>query len=87
MTGLYERIHSDNLAWRDWFRRQGVEPYEITYEGLVSDPGATVRSIAAWHRGSVPASREPSSPHRRQADETNQNRATALRDALARARD
>lgn len=86
LTCLYERIHSANLAWRDWFRRQGVEPYEITYEGLVSDPGATVRGIADWHRASVPASWEPSSPHRRQADETNQEWSTALRDALARPR-
>ena len=86
MTDLVETIREDNAAWRDWFHRQDLEPHEVTYEGLVSDPRGTVHGIAARLRVSVADSWEPRSPHRRQADQTNADWAAALRDALERPR-
>jgi LPS sulfotransferase NodH len=87
MADLFKTIHEDNEAWRDWFHRQDVAPYEVTYEGPVSEPRATVHGIAAGLGVAVAASWKPSSPHRRQADQVDDDWAQTLRGELAHADD
>ena len=32
-------------AWRDWFAREGITPFEQTYEALSADPVGTIRTL------------------------------------------
>ncbi|WEX86658.1 Stf0 family sulfotransferase [Sinorhizobium garamanticum] len=40
-----DRFTSDDLDWRDWFKSQRIEPLQITYETLSSNPIETLREI------------------------------------------
>ena len=42
-------------AWRDFFRRNGIEPLELTYEEVSADLAAAVRRILEWLGHEVPA--------------------------------
>ncbi|MFF4616140.1 Stf0 family sulfotransferase [Nonomuraea jabiensis] len=83
MRRLLETIRQHNRAWESWFHSQGVSPHEVTYEQLVGDPGAVVEGIAARLRIDVPPGWQPTSTHRKQADEVNEKWALALRTSLA----
>jgi len=79
ITALLATIAEHNAAWRAWFTRYGVTPYEITYERLTADPAGTTRGILA-HLGLDPAAARPIRPrHRRQADHLNRDWATRYR--------
>lgn len=82
MKGLVRTIRDHNAAWRSWFDRQEVQPFLVTYEQLVHDGRTTVESIAGRLGVEVPAGWEPSSPHRKQADDVNAYWAAALQVAL-----
>jgi LPS sulfotransferase NodH len=32
-------------AWRDWFAANSIMPFELTYEDLSADPGATLARV------------------------------------------
>jgi trehalose 2-sulfotransferase len=38
-------IDEHNCAWRDWFKRVGVDPYEITYEQLAAAPVPVISAL------------------------------------------
>jgi LPS sulfotransferase NodH len=35
---LLEEVRADEAAWDDWFGRQGIEPFALTYEALTAAP-------------------------------------------------
>ena len=77
LTALLDTIAEHNAAWRAWFARYGITPYEITYERLTEDLTGTTRGVLA-HLGLDPATAQSIKPrHTRQADAL--NRAWALR--------
>ncbi|WP_033057226.1 Stf0 family sulfotransferase [Sinorhizobium arboris] len=41
----YDRFTAYDREWRHWFASQGIEPLQITYETLSSDPIETLREI------------------------------------------
>jgi trehalose 2-sulfotransferase len=49
------RIDAHNRAWRRWFETNGVEPFRLTYEQLVSDPSGEARRILEFVGVDVPA--------------------------------
>jgi LPS sulfotransferase NodH len=68
---LLGTIAGHNAAWRDWFTRHGVTPYEITYEQLTADLAGTTRGVLT-HLGLDPDAAQPiTARHRRQADRLN----------------
>lgn len=68
---LVRTITEHNAAWSRWFQRQGVEPYVVTYEDLVADPGHTVQVLLDSLGVELPSTWRPRSARRRQADELN----------------
>jgi LPS sulfotransferase NodH len=84
ITALLATIAEHNAAWRAWFARYGVTPYEITYERLTADPGGAIRGILT-HLGLDPAAARAIRPrHRRQADHLNRAWATRYRTRAGR---
>ncbi|MFI7540359.1 Stf0 family sulfotransferase [Actinoplanes sp. NPDC049599] len=84
ITGLLATIAGHNAAWRAWFDRYGVTPYEITYERLTADLAGGTRGILA-HLGLDPAAGRPVRPrHRRQADRLNEDWVRRYRAEAAR---
>jgi len=81
MKSLVRTIVEHNAAWESWFDDQGAQPHRVN-EQLVQDPRRVVDGIAACVRVDLPEAWQPASPHRRQADATNDKWATALRAAL-----
>ena len=79
MTELVGTIQEHNAAWQSWFDRQGVLLHRVTYEQLVNDPRSTVEGIATHVGVRIPAWWEPTSPHRKQADEISGAWGAALR--------
>lgn len=82
MSELLETIAAHNVAWREWFREQAIEPLTITYEALIEHPGVVIEKIAGLLDVSIPNSWQPKAPQRQQADDLNTEWATALRAAL-----
>jgi LPS sulfotransferase NodH len=82
MKALLRTIRRHDAAWRSWFERNAIEPHAVTYEELVRDRRGAVDGIAARLGVEVPAQWQPTSPHRRQADEINTRWAAALQAAL-----
>lgn len=82
MKNLLRTIVEHNGAWQSWFDSHGVQPHLVTYEQLAHDSRGVVEGIAARIGVGLPATWQPVSPHRRQADEINHRWATALRAAL-----
>ncbi len=61
-----KRIEDDDLGWRDYFAKKGIEPIGFAYEDLIADPAAVVDRICA-HLGvtpRAPAFRPPLIPRR-----------------------
>jgi LPS sulfotransferase NodH len=84
IAGLLDTIAEHNAAWRAWFHRYGITPYEITYEQLTADLAGTTRGVLA-HLGLDPAASRPIAPrHRRQADHLNEAWARRYRAEAAR---
>ena len=82
MTDLVATIRAHNTAWRQWFARNGIQPHQLTYEELVRAPRSAVEDIAALLPVALPATWQPVSPHRQQADRINEEWAALLRAAL-----
>lgn len=80
---LVGTITEHNAAWRGWFDRNGVRPHTVTYEQVVRAPKIAVAGVAAELGVELPAGWQPSSPHRKQADQINKAWVTALKSALA----
>lgn len=58
-----------NAAWRDWFRRNGIEPYRLDYEALDNDPVSEVMKILDFLEVSLPPGTELHARNRRMADQ------------------
>lgn len=43
-----DRIFAGEAAWEDLFERKGIEPYRMTYEGLVSDMERSIKDLLNW---------------------------------------
>lgn len=82
MKTLLRTVVEHNEAWQSWFDSQRVQPHLVTYEQLVHDSRGVVEGVAARKGVGLPATWQPGSPHRRQADEINHRWATALRAVL-----
>jgi LPS sulfotransferase NodH len=80
---LLRTIDEHEAAWRAWFSAEGVDPLEVDYESVVSDPAGTVRSILGWIHVRPPADWVPRPAHRRQADGTNADWVRSHRQARA----
>ena len=68
---LVTTIDEHNDAWQTWFAAQRVEPLDLTYESLVSDPAGTVKRILDFIGTVPPDDWTPVSPHERQTDSIN----------------
>jgi trehalose 2-sulfotransferase len=82
MVALVGTIRDHDSAWQAWFDRHAVRPYAVTYEGLVRDLRGTVLGIARHLGVELPRQWRPVSPHRQQADATNDRWAAVLRAEL-----
>jgi len=82
MTDLVATIREHNASWRAWFASNGIQPQQLTYEELVGEPRTAVEDIAARLQVALPATWQPVSPHRKQADRMNEEWAALLRAAL-----
>lgn len=45
IAALARQITDDNEAWRQWFRRNGIEPFVVRFEELVADKQGTARRV------------------------------------------
>ncbi|MEM7222398.1 MAG: Stf0 family sulfotransferase [Pseudomonadota bacterium] len=45
LAELVAEAEQHDAAWVDWFAREGIAPVSITYEGLSSDPQATLARV------------------------------------------
>lgn len=81
MKRLVQTIRDHNAAWRSWFDREAIKPYEVSHEQLVHDPRSTIGGIAAYLGVRLPDGWRATSPHRKQADEVNARWTAALRAA------
>ncbi len=81
MTDLVATIREHNTSWRAWFASNGIQPHHLTYEDLVGEPRTAVEDIATRLRVALPATWQPASPHRQQADRINAEWAALLRAA------
>lgn len=68
---LVTTIDEHNDAWQLWFAAQRVEPLDLTYESLVSDPTGTVKRVLDFIGTVPPDDWTPESPHERQAGSIN----------------
>ena len=82
MTDLVATVREHNASWREWFAGNGIQPHHLTYEQLVRQPRVSVEGIAARLEVALPATWQPESPHRQQADLMNEEWAAVLRSAL-----
>ena len=46
ISGHLARLADNEVRWRRYFARTGLEPLWLTYEGIVADPAAAVRAVA-----------------------------------------
>ncbi|MGW4943183.1 Stf0 family sulfotransferase [Actinoplanes sp. NPDC004185] len=84
ITRLLDTVAEHNAAWRAWFTRYGVTPYEITYEQLTADLTGTTRGVLSF-LDLDPEAGGPIQPrHRRQADRLNEEWAARYRTETAR---
>ena len=44
---LVEELERNDAGWRQWFATHGIEPVQLTYEGLAQDPQAGLRAVLA----------------------------------------
>ena len=79
MTDLVATIRAHNTSWRAWFASNGIQPHHLTYEEVVGEPRSAVAGIAARLHVALPATWQPVSPHRKQADRVNEEWAALLR--------
>lgn len=75
-------IRDHEKAWRDWFGLNGVQPVELTYEGLVDDAADAVGRVVDRLGVVLPHGWRPRPADTRQADDLNRRWAAALRAAL-----
>lgn len=59
IAAMLQTIALNQARWSCWFARNGIVPLRLTYEGIVSDPGGAVASIADCVRVSTPAPVSP----------------------------
>ncbi|CUR55214.1 conserved hypothetical protein [metagenome] len=81
LVGLAQSIREHNTAWRTWFADNGIEPLDVTYEGLVGHPHRTLTSIADLLGIVPPLDWRPGTPPRKQADRVNEEWHAPLRSA------
>jgi LPS sulfotransferase NodH len=84
ITALLGTIAEHNAAWRAWFDRYGVTPYEITYERLTADLTGVTRAVLTYLGLDPDAARRIEPRHRRQADALNDDWAARYRAEAAR---
>jgi LPS sulfotransferase NodH len=81
ITELLATIAEHNAAWRAWFHRYAVEPYELTYEDLTADPTGSTRAVLGFLGLDPDAGHPITARHRRQADGLNADWMTRYRAA------
>ena len=73
ITKCLADVEQQDLTWREWFRAHAVEPFEVTYDQLTSDPTRVVGRIVALmgvqHDDPEPVNVPPA---KKQGDETNE---------------
>jgi trehalose 2-sulfotransferase len=72
IAALIRRFEEHERAWQDWFAERGVEPLEISYEELASDPHATVCKALSHLDLETDGIEIPAPPMSRQADSRSQ---------------
>lgn len=84
MLQIVGAIRADNAAWRSWYDLNEIEPHEVEYADLTTNPGTVLGGIAALSGlTQLPVWRSEELPQR-QADSVNAQWSALLRDALAR---
>ena len=86
LTALLDTIAAHNAAWRSWFARYGVTPYELSYEQLTADLAGTTRGILRFLALDPDAGQPVRPRHRRQADRLNDDWAGRYRATTGRTR-
>lgn len=67
---LVQYAEACEAGWRSWFAAASIQPFEITYEDLITDLGKAVRDIAAFLDVPLPPDLGSIRPRlRRQADQ------------------
>jgi len=72
IRSMVQTIAENNAAWRDWFTRIGVWPYQVRYEALAADMAGVTRGILNFLGLKLPRGRRIVPGHRRQADGINE---------------
>jgi len=74
ITRIMRTIDEHNAGWEGWFEAYGIQPHRIRYEDLSADPSAVTHGVLD-HLGlgaALPAGRQLTPSHRRQADRLNE---------------
>ena len=61
-------IEEHESAWRHWFARCDVQPFEVLYEDLIADMAGVVEAVLRFLGLTRPAGQPLAAGHRRQAD-------------------
>jgi len=72
IRSMVQTIAEHNAAWRDWFTRIGVRPYQVRYEALAADMAGVTGGIVNFLGLKLPRGRRIVPGHRRQADGINE---------------
>lgn len=68
---LVTAVEEYEAAWRHWFAAHGIQPYEVTYEQLATDPLGTAGRVLEQLGLTVPDGRQLQIRDQRQADQIN----------------
>lgn len=68
---LVTTIEEFEAAWAGWFAAHDIQPYEVTYEELATDPLGTAQHVLDYLELEVPRDQPLRVADRRQADQTN----------------
>jgi trehalose 2-sulfotransferase len=68
---LVNETEEQNAAWRRWFRRNGIAPFDVRYEDLVADMEGVTRRLLEFLGVAMPTDTPIEPKHARQADSVN----------------
>ncbi|MDH6218357.1 aminoglycoside adenylyltransferase family protein [Streptomyces pseudovenezuelae] len=72
VTRTMRTIEEHNAGWERWFEAYGVQPHRIRYEDLSADPHAVTHGVLDFLGLALPAGRQVTPSHQRQADRLNE---------------
>src|SRR5207249_2846952 len=73
---LVHTINEHNDAWKEWFERNDIEPYSITYEQLDAEPVQTILDLSNYLGLKLSTTPELKADNKRLADDTSTEWAT-----------